>query len=127
MDYSRITERIVTSYDFHSKKEYDEYMEEHPKANKSIHKIVDTKKDTSKDKTDKYEKVRKKVEENIKEKEFDGNLTLSISGSCDMVKGILSAIGGSESFKEKENGRCVGNVSLNKKKADMLLSTLRRK
>ena len=125
MDYDKITERIIISYDFHSKKEYDEYMDEHPKADKSNHKLLDLKKNTSKN-TDKYDKVREKVEESTSKKN-SGSLSIKISGSCDIVKDLLSAIGGSKSVKEEENGSCTGSISLSNEKAVKLLSALRGK
>ena len=125
MDYGQIVEKIIVSYDFHNKKEYDEYMDEHPKANKSNHKIVELIKKPSKN--DKYDKIRKKVEDQTKGKSSGGNINIKVSGSCETVKELLSAMGGSSSVKENEDGSCVGSISLGKEKAEKLISAIRGK
>ena len=52
-------------------------------------KIVDVVKDTSS--STKYDKIRKKVEKQTKRKKGDGNLDIKISGSCEIVKNLLSS------------------------------------
>ena len=121
-----MVDRIIVSYDFHSKKEYDEYMDEHPKADKSNHKVLDQTPAKDKKNNKKFEKIRKKVEQHTT-KDGEGDLDIKISGSCDMVKNLVSAIGGKTRFEEGENGRCTGHMSLNDKNAEKLLASVRGK
>jgi hypothetical protein len=128
MKYDQMVEKIIVSYDFHSKKEYDEYMDAHPKADKSNHKIVDL--ITKKDKNDsKLDKIREKVEKHTtKDSGGEGNVEIKISGSCDMVRNLVSAIGGkSTRVEEDKSGRCTGFLKLNDDDAKKLLSSVRGK
>jgi hypothetical protein len=125
MKYDQIIEKVIVSYDFHSKKEYDEYMDAHPKADKSNHKIVDL--ITKKDKNDsKIDKIREKVEEHTTKEGDKGSVDIKISGSCDMVRNLVSAIGGkSTRVEEDKSGRCAGFLKLNEDDAKRLLSSVR--
>ncbi len=125
MSYDQMVERIIISYDFHSKKEYDEYMDAHPKADKSNHKVVDLSADKDKKDT-KVESIRKKVEKYTPKGKGEGSLEVKISGSCDMVKSLLSAISGkSTRLEESKSGRCTGHINLNDKEAEKFLASVR--
>jgi len=126
MNYDQIVKKIIVSYDFHSQKEYDEYMDVHPKADKSNHKIVDLITDKTK-KDDKLDKIRKNVEKHTTKKDGEGSLEVKVSGSCDMVKNLLSAIGGKTRLEEGKSGRCVGYINLNDNAAEKFLASVRGK
>ena len=73
------------------------------------------------------DKIRKKVEKNTAKKDGEGNLEVKVSGSCDMVKNLLSAIGDKTRLEEGKSGRCVGYINLNDNAAEKFLASVRGK